>query len=270
MHYLNIFSSSDFKNTTSRTCCVFCSAGLFYTMFPQKKTGHTELICTKAASNRRMLRTDIIPKRQLSLFFACLCAALCFLLSTPEYTGIDKGLVIRSQAELGTWGAKFYPAFSSETGKDNTPHLVAHLTERYKVELSLAEMLATWADDHEHGSMILAIMAVESTFRPHVVGPGGRGLGQINPVHLDQDEIRDARRAGRPTLIDACGIQSEQDLYCPERNFCATGTLYGSFLKRRGTAERALFDYVGSRGRAGEVYARKVMRAHAEIAEAIR
>ena len=207
--------------------------------------------------------------RRPSVFFACLCAALCFLLSTPDYTGIDNGLVLRSQAE-DAWGVKFYPAVARESGKDNTPLLVAHLTERYSVDLSLAEMLAAWADDHEHGSMILAIMAVESTFRPTLNGPGGRGLGQINPVHLEQGEIRDARRAGRPTLLDTCGIETERDLHCPERNFCATGTLYGSFLKRRGTAEQALFDYVGSRGRAGEVYARKVMRAHAEIAEVIR
>ena len=205
-----------------------------------------------------------------SVFFACLCAAVCFLLSTPEYTGIDTGLVLRYQAEQDAWGVKFYPAFARETERDNTPLLVAHLTERYSVDLALAEMLAAWADDHEHGSMILAIMAVESTFRPETVGPGGRGLGQINPVHLAQDEIRDARRAGRPTLLDTCDIRTERDLYCPERNFCATGALYSSFLKRRGTAERALFDYVGSRGRAGEVYARKVMRAHAEIAEVIR
>jgi hypothetical protein len=205
-----------------------------------------------------------------SVVFACLCAALSFLLATPEYTGIDTGLVLRYQTEQDTWGVKFYPAFARENERDNAPLLVAHLTERYSVDLSLAEMLASWADDHEHGNMILAIMAVESTFRPATVGPGGRGLGQINPLHLAQDEIRDARRAGRPTLLDTCGIETEKDLYCPERNFCATGTLYSSFLKRRGTVEKALFDYVGNRGRAGEVYARKVMRAHAEIAEVIR
>jgi hypothetical protein len=95
-------------------------------------------------------------------------------------------------------------------------------------------------------------------------------LGQINPVHLEREEIRAARNAGRPTLLDTCGIETEKDLYCPERNFCATGTLFSEFLKRRGTVERALFDYVGSRGRAGEVYARKVLGAHAEIAEVIR
>jgi hypothetical protein len=52
-------------------------------------------------------------------------------------------------------------------------------------------------------------------------------------------------------------------------NFCATGTLFGNLLERRGSVEKALYDYVGSRGRAGEIYARKVMRAFAEIAEAI-
>jgi hypothetical protein len=143
------------------------------------------------------------------------------------------------------------------------------LTERYQVELSLAERLAAWADEHEHGSMILAIMAVESTFRPEAVGPGGRGLGQINPIHLREDVIRWARQAGQPTLADECGARDEQHLFEPEINFCATGTLFASLLERRGTAEKALFDYVGSRGRAGEVYARKVLRAHAAIAEAI-
>jgi hypothetical protein len=117
--------------------------------------------------------------------------------------------------------------------------------------------------------MILAIMAVESAFRPEVVGPGGRGLGQINPIHLREDVIKWARIAGRPTLIDKCGIEHERHLYDPEMNFCATGTLYGNLLERRGSVEKALFDYVGSRGQAGQVYARKVMRAHAAIAEAL-
>ena len=203
-------------------------------------------------------------------FFACLCVAFCFLLSTPEYTGIDHACPPLDQVKHHTRNEVSYPSLAYETARDTVSLLVNHLTERYGADQWLAKILAVLADDHEHGSMILAIMAVESTFRPTAVGPGGRGLGQINPVHLAQDEIRDARRAGRPTLVDYCGIETEQDLYCPERNFCATGTLYGSFLKRRGTAEQALFDYVGSRGRAGEVYARKVMRAHAEIAELMR
>jgi hypothetical protein len=172
--------------------------------------------------------------------------------------------------EPGAWDVRFYPAFARENGRDNTPLLVAHLTERYRVESSLAERLAAWADEHEHGGMILAIMAVESTFRPQSVGPGGRGLGQINPIHLREDVIKWARLAGRPTLIDKCGVSDEQHLYEPEMNFCATGTLFSNFLERRGSVEKALYDYVGSWGRAGEVYARKVMRAYAEIAEVIR
>jgi hypothetical protein len=204
-------------------------------------------------------------------FFACLCAALSFLLAAPAYTGINNGNLAPPQnVEPDAWGARFYPAFAREPGRSNTPLLVAYLTERYSVDPSLAERLAAWADEHEHGSMILAIMAVESTFRPGSIGPGGRGLGQINPIHLREDVIRWARLAGRPTLIDKCGVSIEQHLYEPEMNFCATGTLYGSFLERRGSVEKALYDYVGSWGRAGEVYARKVMRAHAEIAQATR
>ena len=203
--------------------------------------------------------------------FACLCVAVYLLLATPEYTGIDDGNIVLSQMpEPGMWEARYIPAFVRPYEKDNVPLLVAHLTERYKVEPSLAEKLAAWADDHEHGNMILAIMAVESTFRPEVIGPGGRGLGQINPIHLREDVIKWARIAGRPTLVDACDIQREEHLYEPERNFCATGTLYVSFLQRRGSVEKALYDYVGNRGRAGEIYARKVLRAYAEIAEAMR
>jgi hypothetical protein len=209
--------------------------------------------------------------RRPCIFFACLCAVFCFLLTTPEYTGINGGNIVPyPRAEPDAWGVKFYPAVARDAGKDNAPRLVAHLTERYRVELSLAENLAAWATDHEHGNMILAIMSVESTFRPETVGPGGRGLGQINPIHLEQGEIRDARRAGRPTLVDSCGIEDEKHLYEPGMNFCATGTLFGSLLERRGSVEKALYDYVGSRGRAGEVYARKVLRAHAEMAEVTR
>jgi len=203
-------------------------------------------------------------------FLASLCVAFCFLLITPEYSSVNVGnIVTSSNLESGAWGAKYFPALAREA-KDNTPLFVAHLTERYRVELPLAERLAALADDHEHGSMVLAIMAVESTFRPDVTGPGGRGLGQINPIHLREDVIKWARRGGRPTLVDSCGIEKEQDLYHPELNFCATGILYGNFLERRGTAEKALYDYVGSRGHAGQVYARKVMRAYAEIVEVIR
>jgi len=209
--------------------------------------------------------------RRPYVFFACLCAAFAFLLAAPAYIGINYGTIVPSpNLAPDAWGARFYPAFSRETGRVNTPLLVAHLTERYSVDSSLAERLAAWADEHEHGSMILAIMAVESTFRPASVGPGGRGLGQINPIHLREDVIRWARIAGRPTLIDKCGVSTEQQLYEPEMNFCATGTLYGSFLERRGSVEKALYDYVGSWGRAGEVYVRKVMRAHEDIAQATR
>ena len=202
-------------------------------------------------------------------FLASLCIVFCFLLTTPEYTGIDHGNIVPYQKfEPDIWGIKFIPVVRPD-GKDNVPHLVTHLAERYRVDLSLAERLAAWADEHEHGKMILAIMSVESTFRPDAVGPGGRGLGQINPIHLREDEVKWARLAGRPTLVDKCGIEREQHLYDPEMNFCATGTLYGSFFDRRGSAEKALYDYVGSRGQAGQTYVRKVMRAHAEILEAL-
>ena len=211
-----------------------------------------------------------VPMSGYRIFFICLCAAFSFLLVAPEYTGINHGNIVPyAQMEPDAWGARFYPAFARELGRDNTPLLVAHLTERYGADPSLAESLAAWADEHEHGKMILAIMAVESTFRPGSVGPGGRGLGQINPIHLREDVIKWARLAGRPTLIDKCGVSDERHLYDPEMNFCATGTLFGSFLERRGSVEKALYDYVGSWGRAGEVYVRKVMRAHAEIAEVL-
>jgi hypothetical protein len=203
-------------------------------------------------------------------FVACLCAAFCFLLTTPEYTGINHGNIAPYQkSEPDAWAMKSIPAFIRPYEKDNVPLLVAHLTERYRVEPFFAEQLAAWADEHQHGNMILAIMAVESTFRPEVVGPGGRGLGQINPIHLREDVIKWARIAGRPTLVDKCGIENEQHLYEPEMNFCATGTLYGDLLERRGSVEKALHDYVGSRGQAGQAYARKVMNAYAQIAEAI-
>ena len=203
-------------------------------------------------------------------FVAFLCAAFCFLLTTPEYTGIDhRGIVSHQKSEPDVWGIKFIPALVSPDEKDNVPLLVAHLAERYKVDMSLAEQLAAWADSHVHGSMILAIMSVESSFRPNAIGPGGRGLGQINPIHLREDVIRWTRIAGRPTLIDKCGIEHEHHLYDPEMNFCATGTLYGNLLEQRGSAEKALYGYVGSRGSAGREYARKVMRAHANIAGAI-
>ena len=202
---------------------------------------------------------------------ACLCAAFCFLLTTPEYTGINHvNIVPHARSEPDAWGVKFIPAFIPPSAKDRVPLLVAHLTERYNVEPLLAGQLAAWADDHKHGGMILAIMAVESFFRPDVAGPGGRGLGQINPIHLREDVIKWTRLAGRPTLRDKCGIEHERHLYDPELNFCATGMLYGNFLERHGSVEKALFDYVGSRGQAGQAYARKVMRAYAGIAEITR
>ena len=247
--------------------CVFPRMGLCESMFQSR--GHRRQPI--AAKRQGWLNSAVKPVRRPCIFLACLCAVFCFLLTTPDYTGIDGGNIVPyPRPEPDAWGARFYPAFGREAHRDNAPRLVAHLTERYRVDLSLAENLAAWAVDHEHGNMILAIMSVESTFRPATVGPGGRGLGQINPIHLEQGEIRDARRSGRPTLVDTCGIEHEKHLYEPGMNFCATGTLFGSFLERRGSVEKALYDYVGSRGRAGEVYARKVLRAHAEIAEVIR
>jgi hypothetical protein len=199
-----------------------------------------------------------------------LISVLFILLTTPVYTGINYGnFAPLHQTEQDSWSVMLYPAFGPSYGRNNAPLLVAHLTERYQVDLSFAEKLAAWADEHKHGSMILAIMAVESAFRPETVGPGGRGLGQINPIHLREDVMKWARQAGRPTLADECGVKDERHLFEPEMNFCATGTLFSSLLERRGTVEKALFDYVGNRGRAGEVYARKVLRAHAAIAEAI-
>lgn len=140
------------------------------------------------------------------------------------------------------------------------------LAKKYSASPSLLSDLIELAKEHEHGTMILAIMAVESGFRPDSVSKvGALGLGQINPIHLSPKEIRDARNANRPTLVDACQIEQAEQLLEPELNFCATSILYGSLLERRGSVEKALYDYVGSRGAAGRGYARRVLQVHEEI-----
>jgi hypothetical protein len=64
--------------------------------------------------------------------------------------------------------------------------LAQHIANKYRVNPDLAKDLVEWAEEHEHGVMILAIMAIESSFRPMVISSAGAlGLGQIMDVHLD-------------------------------------------------------------------------------------
>lgn len=159
-----------------------------------------------------------------------------------------------------------------EAGVDTSEvPLIVYLTDKYDADPDLIRQLVEWADTHDHGTMILAIMAVESRFQPEVVSRAGAcGLGQVMAgVHLDPYELKSARGAGRPTIVDECGIESKDQLFEPELNFCATGVVYGSLLERRGSVEQALWDYVGSRGEVGKAYAKKVLRVHKGISTAL-
>lgn len=149
--------------------------------------------------------------------------------------------------------------------------IARYLAEAKGVNQELAERLAALATEYNHGLIVLAIMAVESGYNDTAISAKGAvGLAQIMAnIHLDPFEVRSARGAGRPNLIDDCGITTAQDLWETDNNFCAGATIYGSLYQRRGSVETALRDYVGNRGDIGKGYAKRVLAEHEAIMQAV-
>lgn len=135
------------------------------------------------------------------------------------------------------------------------------VADRYKVSAdSLNEALAAAEDEGRAKGidplLIVAIMAVESSFNPRAVSPvGALGLMQVIPrFHWDKVDGQKNRKA----------------FFDPEVNVRAGTRVLHEGLSRYGTLQRALQYYNGSLGDRSLRYSRKVMTLKKELAAVAR
>jgi soluble lytic murein transglycosylase-like protein len=135
--------------------------------------------------------------------------------------------------------------------------LSSHIGRTYKVGGRKAARIvdAAFHNANKYGlepELILAIIAVESTFRERAVSRmGARGLMQVMPRF-------------HPKKVKAIG--GTRGLFDPEKNI-ATGSkiLLQYWEGGRSGLRKALMRYNGSRGKAGARYVNKVMRAYQKM-----
>ena len=137
--------------------------------------------------------------------------------------------------------------------KRKAARLSSHIKRTYKGAGHKAARIvdAAFHNANQYGlepELILAIIAVESTFRERAVSHmGARGLMQVMPRY-------------HPKKVKAIG--GTHGLFDPEKNI-ATGSkiLLQYWEGGRSGLRRALMRYNGSRGKAGARYVNKVMRS---------
>ena len=156
---------------------------------------------------------------------------------------------------------------------DETPYgdevwwsLVHFITKEYGARRDVACEIVERALELpvERGTLLLAVMAVESRYNPRDVSSAGAvGLGQIMPIHLTHEEQeRQVRIYGRGLSV-ACKIPGREGLYDVSGNFCATGFILGGYIAKYGDLKRALAAYVGAPdASAGFRYAERVLAVH--------
>ncbi len=144
----------------------------------------------------------------------------------------------------------------SATVPAHTPkqrELVEHIVRTYKVSPTMATEIVreAFANGQERGlapELILAIIAVESTFKPQAVSSqGARGLMQVLP-------------RAHPRKVQAIG--GVQALFNPRKNIATGSKILDEYLKgSNGNLDRALRRYSGG----SRSYHQKVMRFYKRL-----
>jgi soluble lytic murein transglycosylase-like protein len=149
----------------------------------------------------------------------------------------------------GWWNSPYTQALLVQARRMG--RLVEHIADRYPVEKGQARRIVTEAFRQAGArelapELVLAVIAVESTFRPRVVShAGARGLMQIIPKW-------------HPDTIAAIG--GAQALFDPVKNIQAGVRILVQYLEAQdGNLRRALLRYNGSLRNPRSPYADKVL-----------
>lgn len=118
------------------------------------------------------------------------------------------------------------------------------------------ELLLELAKD-PNGDLLVAIMFVESAFKPGTKTANNYGLMQIADVHFRE-------YAKAKPYIDACGVKRKKDLFDPNKNVCVGVSFFYELLQEHSMNKRkALMAYNSSYRK--QAYAAKVDRTYREI-----
>ncbi|MDX1655210.1 MAG: lytic transglycosylase domain-containing protein [Candidatus Competibacteraceae bacterium] len=135
--------------------------------------------------------------------------------------------------------------------------LVEYLQERFNLDGNKADMIVSAATRNalERGlqpELVLAVIAVESTFRERAISPvGAKGLMQI----MARYHPKKVRSIG--------GVQA---LFDPVKNIYVGSLILSQYLElSRGNLRNALLRYNGSLGNPRSRYADKVLRVYEDI-----
>lgn len=138
--------------------------------------------------------------------------------------------------------------------------LAEYIQDTYQVRQEKAKIIVSEAIDsgaeHElEPELILAVIAVESTFKERALSPkGARGLMQILP-------------SAHPETVKKLG--GEHVLFDPEKNISAGSGILVHYLSRsRGDLSKALLRYNGSLKDPRSGYARRVLRVYNRLKQA--
>ncbi len=194
---------------------------------------------SSALSNKRKLILSIV-----------VCLSLVLVLQTVE-----------SKAHHTTATAKQQTSAKADTkgqlSQEKTDKLSRHIEEHFKVSAHKADLIVAEATRNaaEHDALdpelILAVIAVESTFQDKAVSrAGARGLMQIMPKY-------------HPEKVQEIG--GVHALYDPRKNIHAGTKILNEYLAiSRGNVRTALLRYNGSLGKRSG-YADKVLRHYRQF-----
>lgn len=164
--------------------------------------------------------------------------------------GMSGSAVARQAAGAGPQTLALLAA-GGESSSEREARLARYIEGKYPVSAAEAELIVGQAFQMAERNdldpeLILAVIAVESTFRPQVVSQSGaRGLMQIVPKW-------------HPNKVKEIG--GPQALFDPEKNIYAGSRILIGYLEdHQGNVRRALLNYNGSLGNPTSRYADKVL-----------
>lgn len=196
----------------------------------------------------------LVPK-MLRAGGTAVCAIVVFLyLAVPMNAS---ALSLQSDDEGLLEGGVIGSAAVSDDDAVRIRKLAGYIQDTYKVDGNKASIIVAEAmynaTRHDlEPELILAVIAVESTFRERAVSSmGARGLMQVIP-RFHPDAIRE--------------IGGEHALFDPGKNIHAGSRILVSYLgKSNGNVQRALLRYNGSLSDPKSAYARRVLGVYERL-----
>jgi soluble lytic murein transglycosylase-like protein len=204
--------------------------------------------------------TECVKERlALTLRSGLLCAVVFIpaatLAQSPETTRGDRLATVETASEAKTIRSRAVGATPATQRQIN--QLSSHIQRRYKVSEPRARRIVTEAihNGQRHQlepELILAIIAVESTFNERAVSrAGARGLMQVMPRY-HRDKVRE--------------IGGTQALFDPAKNIHTGSRILAKYRDNHsGNLRRALLSYNGSLHLRRSSYADKVMRVYRDM-----